>query len=148
VLRYIEGITAGRTRVFAEERGMRASGRAQRNETRSLLGYHYQAVGPHSFFSELSELGQAAFIDSRVLFSHLGLHPSTTDRFYSDLLKPEYIVDPVVKEFTWAAKEASIPIVLGGHSIVAGALWALVEAVCTSRTNKRTQADTIPTPMQ
>lgn len=128
VLSHLETETACRTRLFSEERGMRASGREDRGEVRSLLGFHYQAVGPDRFFAALAEMGQAAFFDSRVIFNHLGLRLPASDRFCSDLRRPELIANDVAREFTQAAIAAPIPVVLGGHSIVSGGLWALVDA--------------------
>jgi hypothetical protein len=125
---YLQQATACRVRVFAEERGMRASGRQARGEARSLLGFYYQQVGPKRFFETLAQLGQAAFLDSRVLFVHLGVWPSASDRYNSDLRRPERIADPVVREFTSAAMAAPVPVVLGGHSLVSGGMYALVEA--------------------
>ncbi len=130
---HLDSDLACRTRVFSEERGMRASGREARGEVRSLLGYHLEAVGPKRFFDELAELGDAAFIDTRVLFNHLRITPSASDRFYSDLLCPDEIGDPTVREFTRAAAAARIPVVLGGHSLVAGGLWALIDAAWLKR---------------
>ena len=125
---YLQQATACRVRVFAEERGMRASGRQARGEARSLLGYYYQQVGPQRFFETLAQLGQAIFLDSRVIFVHLGVWPSASDRYNSDLRRPERIADAVVREFTAAAMAAPVPVVLGGHSLVSGGLYALVEA--------------------
>jgi len=125
---YLESETACQVRLFAEERGMRASGRQGRGEVRSLLGFYLDEVGEEGFFAALSTLGQAAFIDSRVIFAHRGLWPSAADRFYSDLRQPEKIADPFVRHFTEAAMHAPIPIVLGGHSLVAGGLYTLIEA--------------------
>jgi CTP:molybdopterin cytidylyltransferase MocA len=125
---YLESETACQVRLFAEERGMRASGRQARAEVRSLLGFYLDEVGVERFFATLSTLGQAAFIDSRVIFAHRGLWPPAADRFYSDLRQPEKIADPFVRHFTEAAMQAPIPVVLGGHSLVAGGLYALIEA--------------------
>jgi CTP:molybdopterin cytidylyltransferase MocA len=125
---YLESETACQVRLFAEERGMRASGRQARGKARSLLGFYLDEVGEERFFATLGTLGQAAFIDSRVIFAHRGLWPPAADRFYSDLRQPEKIADPFVKRFTEAAMQAPIPIVLGGHSLVAGGLYALIEA--------------------
>jgi len=125
---YIERETACRVRVLSEERGMRADGREERGDVRSLVGLHYQQVGPRRFFQDLAQLSDAAIIDSRVLFGHLGLRPSPCDRFNSDLLRPDEIEDTAVRAFTEAALTAPIPIVLGGHSVVSGGLWALAEA--------------------
>ena len=128
VWEYLERETACRVRVFAEERGMRASGRQARGETRSLLGYYYQQVGPQRFFETLAEVGQAVFLDSRVIFAHLGMWPPASDRYNSDLRRPQRIADAVVREFTHAAISAPVPVVLGGHSLVSGGLYAVVEA--------------------
>jgi hypothetical protein len=128
---YLERETACRVRIFAEERGMRASGRLSRGEARSLLGYHYQEAGPQRFFENLAQLGRAVFLDSRVIFAHLGVWPPAADRFNSDLRRPERIAHPVVREFTQAALAAPLPVVLGGHSLVSGGLYALVEAAWT-----------------
>lgn len=125
---YLESETACQVRLFAEERGMRASGRQARDEVRSLLGFYLDEMGDERFFRTLSTLGQAAFIDSRVIFAHRGLWPPAADRFYSDLRQLEKITDPFVRHFTEAATQATIPVVLGGHSLVAGGLYALIEA--------------------
>jgi hypothetical protein len=126
VWQYLERETACRVRVFSEERGMAAAGR-EGADARSLLGYHLQAVGLTRFFDELATLGNAAFIDTRVLLAHLGLHPSRADRFLSDLGQPGEIEDPFLREFTQAAIAAAIPVLLGGHSLVSGGLMALIE---------------------
>jgi len=125
---YLEQETACRVRLFSEERGMRASGRQARGEALSLLGFYLDEVEEDRFFVTLAGMSQAAFLDSRVLFAHRRIWPSVTDRFYSDLRQPEKISDPWVRRFTQAAIEAPIPVVLGGHSLVSGGLYALVEA--------------------
>jgi len=125
---HLESETACRVRLLSEERGMRADGREERGEVRSILAFYLQEVGLERFFGTIAQLGQAAFIDSRVIFNHLGLKLSAADRFLSDLGQSESIADPFAKAFTTAAREAPIPIVLGGHSLVAGGLWAIVDA--------------------
>jgi hypothetical protein len=86
------------------------------------------AVGPERFFANLANLAQAVFIDSRVLFAHRGLWPSAADRFYSDLRQPEKVGDPFVGTLTEAAMAAPVPVIMGGHSLVSGGLYVLVEA--------------------
>jgi hypothetical protein len=130
----LERETACRVRVFSEERGMAAAGREGgsarpdgRPSGRSLLAYHLQAVGLTRFFEELATLGDAAFIDTRVLLAHLEIRPSRADRFLSDLGRHSGIEDPFLREFTQAAAAAAIPVLLGGHSLVSGGLMALIE---------------------
>ncbi len=128
VAQLLERSTQCQWRVLSEERGMRASGREERGEVRSLLGFHLEQVGAKNFMVALSRLANAAIIDSRVLFAHHGLKPSIPDRFYSDLLEPDRIADPFIRELTAAARDASIPVILGGHSLVSGGIYALVES--------------------
>jgi len=123
---YLEKETACRVRLFSEERGMRAEGREQ-GKARSLLAYHLQEVGCERFFSELAEMVDAAVIDTRVIFAHLSRNLSRSDRFLSDVGRYTEIQDPFLREFTEAAVRASIPVLLGGHSLVAGGLMALTE---------------------
>jgi len=131
--RLLEEETACQTRVLSEERGMKSGGKAARGEARSLLGFYLEEVGPERFFRALGELADLALLDSRVLFAHLGRRPTAADRFWSDLLRPEEVQDPLIREFTAAAREAPIPLILGGHSLVAGGLYALVELAWRGR---------------
>jgi hypothetical protein len=125
----LNAATQSWVRVFAEERGMVASGRLQRGEVKSLVGELLRLQGPHTFFQALSELTDAALIDSRPLMAARGLWPTDADRFASDLHLTDAITDPWLRDFTQAALEAPIPILLGGHSVVAGGLFALVEVI-------------------
>jgi hypothetical protein len=130
---YLESETACRVRMFAEERGLQAAGRDVNGRARSLLGFHLQSVGMRRFFEELSQMGQAAFIDTRPLFAHMGLKPSRADRFLSDAMQPEGVEDGWVRELTAAACEAPIPVVLGGSSLVGSGVQLLSEAAWRRR---------------
>jgi hypothetical protein len=132
VWRRLETNLPCQTRIFSEERGMRASGREDRGEVRSLLGLYSDVVGTEGLISALEQVCQAAFIDTRVLFAHRRLSVSRPDRFASDALMPDAVSDPWVRELTEAVVSAKIPIVLGGHSLVSGGLWALSERVRAS----------------
>ncbi len=134
---WLERRVPARIRAIIEERGLRAASRlAQADATlgrpapgeparppRSLLGAHLERTGPGALGRVLAELGDAAFVDTRVLLAHrLGpdetAWPEPEDRFASDLLLAERVRDPWLRELTEAARDASIPIVLGGHSLV------------------------------
>jgi hypothetical protein len=106
---------------------MEADGRAAAGQARSLLGYYLEEVGVVRFFETLAELGDAAIIDSRVLLAHLRIDPSREERFLSDLGRWRDIGEPALREFTQAAVEAAIPVLLGGHALVSGGLMALNE---------------------
>ena len=123
---------------------MRASGRQARGEARTVLGYLLDAVGLAGLFAALARLGQAVFLDSRVLFAHRGRWPSASDRFNSDLYRLDDIRDPWVREFTAAAQRAPVPVLLGGHSLVAGGFYALVEAAWAQGRDLRAHVSPAP----
>lgn len=114
-------------RLFAEERGMVASGRQAKAQVRSLLGAFMDQVGVGSFFETLEAWSDAVFWDNRVLLAHRGLWPSDADRYASDLGWTDQVGDPFLRELTAAAMSSSIPVIMGGHSLVAGGLLALAE---------------------
>ena len=124
----LERATRCWVRVFAEERGMRASGRQERGEVRSLLADYLELVGVDGFLDELAQLVDGVLFDNRVILAARGLWPSAADRFNSDLYRWDRVEDPFLRRLTQAAAEARVPVVLGGHSVVAGGLMALVEA--------------------
>ncbi len=114
-----------RLRVFSEERGMKALGRLAAGEVVSLIGFLVERVGPADFFTYLARVALAAFIDSRVLMAHHRHDFPDRDRFLSDLGRWQEIGHPWLQEFTREAVRCSIPVILGGHSLVAGSLWTL-----------------------
>ena len=114
-----------RLRVFSEERGMKALGRIEAGEVISLLGFLIDHCGLENFFEYLSRVASCAFIDSRVLFYHYKLDLSERERFLSDLGQWQELNNPWLKTFTRLAMECPIPVILGGHSLISGSLWAL-----------------------
>lgn len=132
VWRRLEANLPCQTRIFSEERGMRASGREERGEARSLLGLYSELAGTGGLFRALEQVCNAALVDTRVLFAHHGLKPNRADRFASDALLPEQVADPYLRELTLEAVSASIPVLLGGHSLISGGAWALSERVRSS----------------
>jgi hypothetical protein len=129
-LRWLERSTAARVRALVEERGLRASSRlatamagTRQRPPASVLGMLLEREGPGALGSLVAALADAAIVDTRVLLAHrLGADqaawPRVEDRFASDLLRPELIADPWLRELTGAAVAATVPIVLGGHTLV------------------------------
>jgi hypothetical protein len=135
-LRWLERRTATRTRALVEERGLRAIGLARdtgsptqrpplptQRPPRSVLGMLLDDRGPAALGTILAELGDAAAVDTRVLLAHRlgadeGGWPSAEDRFASDLLLAERIEDPWLRALTASARDAAIPVLLGGHTLV------------------------------
>jgi hypothetical protein len=138
-LAWLETGVAARVRALVEERGLRAASALAQAGNRgphqrapaSVLGLLLDRDGPGSLGGNLERLGDAAIVDTRVLLAHrFGADerawPAAEDRFGSDLLLPERIRDPWLRELTTSATRARIPIVLGGHSIVGPALRLVV----------------------
>lgn len=142
VIQYVNANMVHRMRVFSEERGMKALGREERGEVVSLLGFMVQEVGPEKFFEFLSRTVDVAFVDTRVIFGHLRKHLSDWDRFQSDLGRHDLVEDEWTREFTRCANAASIPVVLGGHSLVAAGLWLIAEMIVKEREESGYQHNT------
>ncbi len=120
-------------RCFAEERGMIASGRLSRGEVRSLLNVLLDRVGIREFFRTLASMCQALLLDSRVILGARGLWPSAADRFNADLGRWREVGEPFLRDFSRAATETEIPILMGGQSVVSGGLLALLEVLAARR---------------
>lgn len=116
-------------RVLAEERGMVSSGRCARGEVYSLLAEQLHLVGVTAFFARLSDWADLAIIDSRVLWTSMRYDPAAADRFASDLGLWQQIEHPWVAALTRAGQHAQIPVILGGHSLMAGDMLALCDLV-------------------
>jgi hypothetical protein len=140
-LRWLERRTASRTRALVEERGLRAATPeaatpdepVRPRPPRSVLGLVLDGRGPEAFGPLLAELGDAAVVDTRVLLAHrLGTDesawPGAEDRYASDLLLADRIVEPWLRALTASAAAAPIPILLGGHTLVGPGLRRLLEA--------------------
>ncbi|MEP7357100.1 MAG: hypothetical protein ABI847_07660, partial [Anaerolineales bacterium] len=68
-----------------------------------------------------------------VALAHAGRWPSAADRYASDLGLPSEIEDGWLRDLTQAALDAPMPVVLGGHGVVAGDLYGLVEIAKAGR---------------
>ncbi len=106
---------------------MRASGRQARGEVVSLLNDYLDLVGIDRFFHRLGAFADAILLDSRVILASRGLWPSDADRFHADLFMDSEVEDPFLRALTAAARSAPVPVVIGGHSLVAGGLAVLLE---------------------
>jgi hypothetical protein len=121
-LAWLEEHTASRTRALIEERGLRTRLPGQRPAV-SVLGALLDRDGPGSLGEHLARLGDAAIVDTRVLLAHrFGAEetswPRTEDRFASDLLLADRVRQPWLRELTASASGATIPILMGGHSLI------------------------------
>jgi hypothetical protein len=127
---YLERETACRVRCFIEERGMR-SARGQR--PRSLLARWAQERGAASLVDELTPLGDAVILDTRVLMAALagssdaGAWPPAEERFASDFGDAARVETPWLRELTAAALAAPVPVLCGGHALVSDGLRILTD---------------------
>jgi hypothetical protein len=116
-------------RSFAEERGMMASGRFEREEVQSVLGEWVESWGPKRFIELLTDVSDGVIWDTRVWMAHRGKWPSTADRFASDLGWVDSITDSATNKLTQAVGQSEIPVLLGGHGVVSGGIYALLESL-------------------
>lgn len=134
-LAWLERHAAARVRAWVEERGLRAASRLAQSadaaghrerpvrRAASILGALLDRDGAGSLGDHLARFGDAALVDSRVLLAHRfgadeSAWPGPEDRFASDLLLPERVADPWLRDLTESAVMAPIPVVLGGHTLV------------------------------
>lgn len=129
IVAYINTNLKCRLRIYSEERGMKALGRLGQGEVTAMMGYFLEEVGLEKFFSFMERVASCAFIDSRVIFAHFKLDLDERERYCSDLGLYQEMDNPFAREFTRRAVESRIPIVLGGHSLVSGGLWALADDI-------------------
>ncbi len=129
----LEGAVACRTSVYSEGRGMRAS-----PQKRPLfLGGMREALGIERFFAALATCADAAILDTRPLLAHGRSLPPAADRFACDLFRDDLVDDPLWAGFARTAREAEIPVLLGGHSLVSGGLYLLAELPWKDRELRR-----------
>jgi len=124
-----ERAVACRTSAIVEGRGMRSSpdGGAY------LMNRIIRDDGIPAFFARLARSADGALIDTRPLLAENGQLPTPADRFASDLLRPEKVKDQLWREFTAAALDSPIPVILGGHSLMSGGLHLLAEGCWKGR---------------
>ncbi len=118
-----------RLRVYSEERGMKYLKREEKELVNSLIAKMIDLMGMKEFFNYISTLAHVMFMDTRIIFAHNNLHLIENDRFYADLLLPERVENPYAKKLTEEIINAKIPIVPGGHSLIAGGMWSLIETL-------------------
>jgi hypothetical protein len=90
---------------------------------RSTLGFLVDRDGPGALGRLLAELGDGAVVDTRVLMAHgsgadEAAWPPAEDRFAADLLLPDRIADPWLRALITGLRDAPIPILAGGHTLV------------------------------
>jgi hypothetical protein len=134
----LETETACRVRGLVEERGMR-SARDPDSRPRSILAALMARSSPSALVDELSRLGDAVVLDTRVLMasvagsSDASRWPPEEERFASDFGDHARISTPWLRELTEAAANASVPILFGGHALVSDGLRLIVAAAWQGR---------------
>ena len=96
---------------------------AVRRPPRSTLGMLVDRDGPEALGRLLAELGDGAVVDTRVLMAHRSGAdeagwPPAEDRFAADLLLPDRIADPWLRALITGLRDAPIPVLAGGHTLV------------------------------
>lgn len=110
--RYLERETACRVRLLGDSRG-------------GLLAALLKAMGPRRFAQHLTELGDAALINTRILFPDTN-SPTEDDFLQSDRGYPSRIRHQGLRELTKALLDSKRPFILGGDSLMSEGICALV----------------------
>jgi hypothetical protein len=133
---HLEEQAACRIRLFVEERGMRA---APANRPRSLLGDWVSERGAASLVEHLASLGDAVILDTRVVMaalagtSDVAAWPAPEERYASDFGNPSPITAPWLRDLSAVAAAASVPFLLGAHTLVSDGLRILTDAAWLGR---------------
>ncbi|GDX68149.1 hypothetical protein LBMAG37_13040 [Anaerolineae bacterium] len=129
VWQLLESRTQVWARVFAEERGMTASGRAADGRVRSVIADHIERAGADGFFMQLGEWVNAVLFDNRVYLAHHKSWPPAADRFAADLGWVAAVQDVRLRELAAAAQACRAPVIMGGYGVVSGGLYAMLEGL-------------------
>ncbi len=129
VWQQLESRTQLWARVFAEERGMTASGRAADGRVRSVIADHIERMGADEFFAQLGEWVNAVLFDNRVYLAHHKCWPPAADRFAADLGWVDAVQDGRLRALTAAALACRAPVIMGGYGVVSGGLYAMLEGL-------------------
>ena len=106
---------------------------------RSFLASFMECTSPAELITELSRMGNAVVIDTRVLMaavagsSRAADWPPEEERFASDFGDASRVATPWLRELTEAATEASVPCLIGGHALVSDGLRLIVAAAWQGR---------------
>jgi hypothetical protein len=106
---------------------------------RSLLAAFLGRASPAELIGELTRLGDAVVLDTRVLMAALSgsadaAHwPSEEDRFASDFGDAGRVGTPWLRELTAAAAASPVPVLCGGHGLVSDGLRLIVAAAWQGR---------------
>jgi hypothetical protein len=115
------------TRVFSEERGMVAAHRQEDGRVFSFIADHIERVGEAEFVAQLAATSDLVLFDTRVYMAHHQMWPPEEERFASDMGEAEKVGDARLRRLTEAVRAAPIPILMGGHNVVSGGVYALAE---------------------
>lgn len=133
----LETETACRVRAFVEERGMRSARRGA--APRSLLAAFMAQTSPAELIAELSGLGDAVVLDTRVVMAaragsaDAGDWPPEEERLASDFGDASRIATPWLRELTEAAAAAPVPVLCGGHALVSDGMRIIVRSAWQGR---------------
>jgi hypothetical protein len=107
---------------------------AAANRPRSLLADWVTERGAAALVERLMDLGNAVIIDTRVVMAALvgsadpAVWPAPEERFASDFADPTPVSAEWLRELTAAAASASVPFLLGAHTLVSDGLRILTDA--------------------
>ena len=115
------------------------SARDPDSHPRSILAALMARSSPAELIGELTRLGDAVALDTRVIMASVAESSDTSEwppeeeRFASDFGDHARIGTPWLRELTEAAVSAPIPILFGGHALVSDGLRLIIAAAWRGR---------------
>lgn len=112
---------------------------APAHRPRSLLGDWVSETGATSLIEHLAALGDAVIIDSRVVMASLAgssdaaAWPAPEERYASDFGDSSPIATPWLHDLTTTAASASVPFLMGAHTLVSDGLRIFTDAAWLGR---------------
>lgn len=106
---------------------------------RSLLAAFMARTSPADLIAELSGLGDAVVLDTRVLMAarsgsaEASTWPAEEERLASDFGDAGRVATPWLRELTEAAAQAPVPVLCGGHALVSDGLRIIVRGAWQGR---------------
>lgn len=126
LIKFLRYRTACRTKFLVEGRGLVAQGQRR---FYSLFFDTLLKSRKDFLIENLARYCDGLFIDSRILFAHLGLNVNREDRFALDMLDYKRIRDRHLRELCRMALESKIPIIFCNHSFLNSGIPLLVDYI-------------------
>jgi len=124
LIQFLRYRTACRTKFLVEGRGMVSQG------SKGFYSIFFDAIMRQDLrflFTNLRKYCDALFLDSRILFAHLGLDIDREERFSLDMQDISSMKNRELRRLLLSARESDIPIIFCNHSFLNSGIPLLID---------------------